>query len=256
MTPWPFRPQTPPIAIAHRGGNEGGAENTIEAFAAAVAAGYRYVETDVHLTADGEVVAFHDADLARLAGRDGRIAAMNWRELAGLRIRGGGRIPRLAEILTAWPELFLNIDPKSDAVVQPLIALLRHHDAVERVCVGSFSSARLRTLRHAFGSALATSMGPVEILRLRLASLGLAPAPVGAVCAQVPMRQYGLPVVDARFVACAHRLGLKVHVWTINDRPCMEHLLDLGVDGIMTDDLSLLKTVFRERGLWPAADRG
>jgi glycerophosphoryl diester phosphodiesterase len=251
MPAWPFLSDTPPLAIAHRGGIGRHGENTMEAFAEAVALGYRYVETDVHLSRDGEVVAFHDPDLRRLTGRDGRIADLDWPAIARLSVSGGGRIPRLADLLTAWPDLFVNIDPKSDAVVAPLIRLLRELGAIERVCVGSFSGARLRAMREAFGPALATSMGPLEVLRLRAASLGLGAAPRGPVGAQVPMRQFGLPVVDARLVRHAHEEGLKVHVWTVNDRETMTRLLDLGVDAIMTDDLPLLREVFEQRGLWP-----
>ena len=252
MIAWPFLPDIPPIAIAHRGGCEGAGENTMEAFAAAVEAGYRYVETDVHLSRDGEVVAFHDPDMRRLTGRAGRIDELDWPEIAATEVSGGGRIPLLAELLTAWPELYVNIDPKSDAVVEPLTGLLRRLDALDRVCIGSFSTERLRRMRRTLGPALATSMGPTEILRLRCASLGLCPPPSGPVCAQVPIRQYGLPIVDARLLACAHAAGLKVHVWTINDRPTMERLLDLGVDGIMTDNLKMLKSVFQDRGIWPS----
>lgn len=251
MTAWPFLPDTPPIAIAHRGGIGTVGENTHEAFAQAVAAGYRFVETDVHLTRDGEVIAFHDADLGRLTGLPGRVSERDWADIARLTVRGGGQIPRLSDLLEAWPDLFINIDPKSDAVVAPLIALLRRHRALERVCVGSFSTTRLRAVRRALGAAVATSMGPGEVVRLRLAGLGLCGVPMDAVCVQVPERYHGLPVVDRRLLDCAHRAGLKVHVWTVNDRPAMERLLDLGVDGIMTDDLALLKSVMQARNLWP-----
>lgn len=250
MTAWPFRPDTPVIPIAHRGGIGNAGENTLEAFAAAVATGYRFVETDVHLTRDGEIVAFHDADLARMTGRAGRIADLDWQDIAGMEVDGGGRIPRLDDLLETWPDLFINIDPKSDAVVDPLIALLRRRRAVGRVCIGSFSTARLRKVRAALGPELATSMGPHEIIRLRLASLGLGQVPAGVVCAQVPIRYYGVRVLDQRLISCAHEAGLKVHVWTINDRATMERLLDLGVDAIMTDDLALLKSVMQSRGLW------
>lgn len=249
MTAWPFQPDTPFIPIAHRGGIGEAGENTMQAFAAAMAAGYRYVETDVHLTRDGEIVAFHDSDLSRLTGHGARIGELDWPDIAGMEIAGGGNIPRLIDLLDAWPDLFVNIDPKSDAVVRPLIELLRRQGAVRRVCVGSFSSARLRTIRKALGPELATSMGPGEILRLRLASLGLGRVPGGVACVQVPVSYYGIRMVDARLIACAHEAGLKVHVWTVNDRPTMERLVDLGVDAIMTDDLALLKSVLRSRGL-------
>lgn len=256
MRAWPFQPDAPPVAIAHRGGIGRHGENTMEAFADAVSLGYRYVETDAHLSRDGQVVAFHDPDLHRMTGRRGRIAELDWPDIAALPVAGGGRIPLLSDLLGQWPELFVNIDPKSDEVVGPLIELLRQSGAAGRVCVGSFSGSRIKAMRAAFAGELATSMGPMEILRLRLASLGTCAAPEAPVAAQVPVRQYGIPIVDSRFIRCAHAAGLKVHVWTINDRRSMEWLLDLGVDGVMSDDLRLLREVFQERDLWPEPSQG
>lgn len=225
------------------------------AFAHAVALGYRHLETDVHVTADGVLVAFHDATLDRVTDRTGRVAELPWSEVRRARIGGREPIPRLDEVLTTWPAVRVNVDPKSDAAVAPLLAALRTHDAVDRVCVGSFSGARLRRVRSALGPALCTSAGPAEVGRLRLRSWGVpvgAPPrpPRGPHCVQVPRRYGWVPVVDRRFVATAHAAGLPVHVWTVDDPATMRRLLDLRVDGLMTDDVVALRTVLEERGVW------
>lgn len=253
---WPYLEASGPVGFAHRGGTDRAPENTLAAFADAVALGYRYLETDVHASADGRLVAFHDDDLGRMAGRPGRIGDLAWSEIAALRV-AGEPIPLLEDLLAAFPAARINIDPKTDAAAALLPEVLRRTRAVARVCIGAFSDARLRRLRRAVGPALCTSMGPSEVTWLRLASLGL---PVRGVdpelppaCVQVPPRWHGLPLVDRRFLAKAHRLGLPVHVWTINGQAEMERLLDLGVDGLMTDRVRALRAVLAGRGHWPGA---
>ena len=251
MKPHPYLVADQPVAIAHRGSAAAHPENTMAAFQDAVDLGYGYIETDVHATRDGVLVAFHDDRLDRVTNQRGRIAELDWAVVARARVHGREPIPRFDELLAAWPDLRINIDPKADAAVAPLIADLAGPGLLARVCVGSFSGRRLAALRAALGAELCSSMGPGEVLRVRLASLGLPVGSFQAQAVQVPVRHYGLPVVDRRLVDCAHGLGLKVHVWTINDEAEMRRLLDLGVDGIMSDETVLLKRVFTERGLWP-----
>ncbi|GAA3396479.1 glycerophosphodiester phosphodiesterase [Cryptosporangium minutisporangium] len=250
----PFLDAPRPLAFAHRGGAANGYENTMTAFARAVDAGYRYVETDVHATSDGVLVAFHDRTLDRVTDRTGRISALPLREVRAARIGDSERVPLFDELLDTWPELRINIDVKADDTVEPLITALRKHDALDRVCIGSFSDARLARIRAAFGPAVATSLGPRDVARLRVASLtGARPRFAPGVCAaQVPIRFRGVRVTDARFVATAHRLGLQVHVWTIDDPATMHRLLDLDVDGIMTDRIDVLRGVLTDRGRWAA----
>lgn len=246
-----------PLAFAHRGGATGnsvGLENTMTAFGRAVEAGYRYVETDVHATADGALVAFHDRTLDRVSDRSGRIAALPLHEVRAARIGGTEQVPLFDDLLDTWPDLRINIDVKADSAVVPLAESLRRHDALHRVCIGSFSDARLARFRAAAGPAVATSLGPRDVARLRVASLtGARPRFAPGVCAaQVPIRHRGLRVVDARFVTAAHRLGLQVHVWTVDDPDTMVRLLDLEVDGIMTDRIDVLRDVLTARGHWAA----
>jgi glycerophosphoryl diester phosphodiesterase len=260
----PFLDRPGPIAIAHRGGGGDAPENTLAAFELAVGLGYEYLETDLHLTRDGVLVAFHDDRLDRVTDRTGAIAELGIAEVEGadagytfspdaggsFPFRGHGvRIARLEEILTRWPDCRINIDPKADACVEPLIVVLERVGAWDRVCVGSFSDGRLRRIRALSRGRACTSMGPRAVTLARLAAATGAMPRLGADCIQVPLRRGPVSIVTRRFLGAAHRAGLPVHVWTIDDEATMEALLDLGVDGIMSDRLELLRDVFARRGL-------
>jgi glycerophosphoryl diester phosphodiesterase len=248
-----------PIPFAHRGGADGPAgENTLSAFKIAVDTGYRYLETDVHATSDGVLLAFHDRRLQRVTDAKGRISVLTAAEVAQARI-GDEPIPTMADLLEAFPDARFNIDVKEPNAIDPLSALLRRADAVERVCISSFSDTRLTAMRAEFGPELCTSAGPREAFRIWRASrklkLGEVPDPaalprVAAACLQVPPALGRIVVVDERLLAAAHAAGLPVHVWTVNQAADMDRLLDLGADGIMTDRLDTLKTVLTKRGTW------
>ena len=242
-----------PLAIAHRGGAAENPENTMVAFEHAVNLGYRCIETDVQATRDRIPVIFHDESLERLTGLDRPVGTRTWRELAGLRVHGEAPIPKLEDLLGAWDDLRLVIDPKSDDVVAPLIETMKRTGSRDRVCLGSFSSRRIRWLRA--DAPGCTSCTPAEVVRLRAASYGLPVGTFQAQCAQVPPRQpilgpLSMPVVDAAFVRAAHERGMPVQVWTVDSEPEMHHFLDLGVDAIMTDRVTALKDVFVRRGIW------
>ncbi|MFC8849596.1 MULTISPECIES: glycerophosphodiester phosphodiesterase [unclassified Micromonospora] len=243
-----------PLAFAHRGGAAHGDENTAAAFARAVGLGYRYVETDVHGTADGVAVVFHDPTLRRVTGQPGRIAQLRWADLASVRVGGAAVVPRLDDVLAAWPQVRFNIDVKADGGIAPTVDALRRAGAGDRVLLASFSDARLARLRAATGGRVATGLGARGVARLRVASLHGRPVRLhpSVAAVQVPPRYGRLPVVDRRFLAYAHRLGLHVHVWTIDEPAEMHELLDLGVDGIMTDHVGVLRDVYRSRGHWAA----
>jgi len=165
-------------------------------------------------------------------------------------VRGRHDIPLLEDVLTAWPDVRVNIDPKHDAAVDPLVDLIRRTGSIDRVCVGAFSDGRLARVRSALGDRICTSMGPRQVRRLVLASRGVPGRRFSAACVQVPVRFGPVTIVTDRFLAAAHRRDLQVHVWTINDAAEMHRLLDLGVDGIMTDRPDVLKAVLEERGSW------
>jgi glycerophosphoryl diester phosphodiesterase len=254
MARFPFLDWPAPLAFSHQGAHRAGgpAENTMEAFQSAVEMGYRYLETDAHATADGVLVAFHDDHLDRMTDRVGLIGDLSWSEVRRARVRDGEQVPLLEDLLTAWPDVRVNIDPKHAAAVDPLVELIRRTGTVERVCIGSFSDRRLARVRQLLGPAVCTSMGPRQVARLVATSRGLPAGRFSAACVQVPVRRARVPLVTERFLAAAHHRGLQVHVWTINDADDMHRLLDLGVDGIMTDRPDTLKAVLLERDAWPS----
>jgi len=252
VSSYPFLDWPGPLAFAHQGAHspDGPGENTMAAFEAAVRQGYRYLETDAHATADGVLVAFHDDRLDRLTDRTGLIGDLPWAEVRAARVRGRDEIPLLEDLLTAWPEVRVNIDPKHDAAVDPLVELIERTGTVDRVCIGSFSDRRLARIRARLGPRICTSMGPRQVARLVAASRGLPAGSFSAACVQVPTKRGPVPLVTDRFLAAAHQRGLQVHVWTIDDPDEMHRLLDMGVDGIMTDRTDVLKSVLVERGQW------
>lgn len=242
---YPFLDWPGPLAFAHRGGAIDAPENTMEAFANAIALGYRYVETDVHATRDGVIVAFHDDDLQRVSTLSGRIASLPWTDVQRATVGDNGTIPQLEDLLGTWPDVRVNIDCKSDGAVDGLIAAIRRTNSIDRVCLASFNERRIRHLRAALGPQLcsALSMRGVAALRAGLPS-------TAAACAQVPVTHGRLTVVDQRFLARAARRGIAVHVWTVDDENEMSRLLDLGVGGLMTDRPATLKSVLEARGQW------
>ncbi|HEX6355064.1 glycerophosphodiester phosphodiesterase [Actinophytocola sp.] len=248
-----------PRAFVHRGWHFGdleGMENSLTAFRRAVAEGFYYLETDVHATADGVVVVHHDAVLDRTTDSCGAIARLPWQVVRTAKIGGREPVSRLEEVLEELPDALLNIDVKAERAIRPLLDTLRRTNAFGRVCVASFSEARLERVRRDGPDGLLTSMGTKAIARLWAA--GRLPRFVRARrgyqrIAQVPVRQGGLTVVDKRLISAARRRGIEVHVWTIDDPGQMNELIDLGVDGLMTDRPGVLRDVLRARGLWAAA---
>ena len=256
-TGFPFLDDGPPVlAFAHRGGARhpelGQRENTLAAFAHAVALGYRYLETDVHLTRDGVLVAFHDAMLGRVAGVDGGVADLDSAELATIRVGGTEPVPTLLSLVEAFPRARFNVDLKTDRAVGPLAELVRAHGLHDRLLVGSFSGRRLRRFRRLAGRRVPTAASPLEV-----AAYVVLPARIarrltrdGPAVLQVPHRCGPLTVASSRLVRRAHASGLPVHVWTVDDADEMRLLLDRGVDGLMTDRTDVLRDVLRGRGLW------
>jgi glycerophosphoryl diester phosphodiesterase len=251
-----------PLAFAHRGGayhpDIEGLENTLVAVAHAVDLGYTYLETDVHVTSDGVLLAFHDTVLDRVTDRTGSIADTTWTEVQQALIGGSERVPTLAALFDALPEARFNIDIKSDGAVEALAVFIEERDAWDRVLVGSFSGRRMRAFRRRTRGRVATSAGPLEVVAFvlspsaRLARWLTRGRPVAL---QVPHRQGRVLVASSGLVRRAHAAGLQVHVWTIDDPIEMNALLDRGVDGIMTDRTDILRDVLRARGQWNGPDQ-
>jgi glycerophosphoryl diester phosphodiesterase len=238
------------LAFAHRGGALEAPENTMKAFEYAVGLGYRYLETDAYATRDGVLISFHDDRLDRVTDAKGKIEALSWDEVARARIGGSEPIPLMEDLLTRWPDVRVNIDPKHDAAVAPLIALIKRLGIQDRVCIGSFSDKRIRQVVDAFDGLVCTSPGPQGVMRLKAASVGWPAWRWRQGCVQVPVSANGVTIVNRRFIEAAERRGLQVHVWTIDDESEMDRLVDLGVHGLMTDSPSILKKVLTQKGLW------
>jgi len=245
----PFLDHPRPTGFAHRGGSLEAEENTLPAFAHAVALGFSHVELDVHATRDGVVVVHHDDTLDRMFGVARRVADLTWADLQTIKTPGGATVPRFDEVLAAFPALNINIETKSMDVVAPLARTITRADALNRVCIGSFDPARTAAARAALGPGLCWSPAHAGVARLWLTGWGL---PVGAgdfPVVQVPRRFRGLEVVTPRFVRAAHARGILVQVWTVDDEAEMDHLLSIGVDGLMSDRPTLLRQVLaRHRG--------
>jgi glycerophosphoryl diester phosphodiesterase len=242
-----------PLAMAHRGGAIEHLENSMPAFEACVAMGYRYLETDVRVTADGVPVVFHDPTLDRVTDRTGRLDQLPWSELSAARIGGREPVLRLEDLLGAWPDVRFNLDIKAPGVVAPLARTVRRLGVADRICLGSFSDARVAAARRVLGPGVCTALGPRGVAALRLSSYspraaGLVRIPAG--CAQVPLQLGGRALVDERFIAAAHARGLQVHVWTVDTEEEATVLLDLGVDGVMTDRPAMLRDLLQRRGQW------
>ncbi|CAE7594248.1 lpsE [Symbiodinium microadriaticum] len=222
------------LAFAHRGGALEFAENTMEGFQGAIDLGYRYIETDVHATRDGVLLSFHDDRLDRVTDGQGIIAEMDYADVKAAKIDGRYPIPLFDDLLTSFPDTRINIDPKRDNAVEPLIQSLKAHKAVNRVGVGSFSQARIDEVKDALGPDLCTSPAHLGVARARFRSWFL-PIPMPNVgCYQVPPTAGPLPVVDKRFCDRAHKYGQQVHVWTIDDSAVMHQLINAGSRPLVT----------------------
>ncbi len=253
---FPFLDHVGPLAFAHQGGALERPENSLAAFAHAVDLGYRYLETDVRLSADHRVVVIHDAALDRVSDGSGAVAAYTWDELSRVRLLAPDGtvsdegLPLLEDVLTRWPDVRVNVDAKDWRVAAPLAALVQRLGVTDRVCLGAFDERRVRALRHHVGRELCTALGPVDVGRLVATARGLRTGRPWGACAQVPVRHGRVEVVTPAFLAAAHRYGVPVVVWTIDDEAEMHRLLDLGVDGLMTNRPTLLRAVLESRGQW------
>lgn len=235
----------------------------MEAFSQAVAMGFRFLETDLQVTADGVLVCIHDDTVDRTTDGSGYVSSFDFDQLAALDagyrhntvgghpFRGKGiGIPSLEEAVTALPEVSFVVDLKGEGQVQLLADLIQRLSLHDRLIVGSFSDQRLEEFRKATGGRVATSTGPM-LSRMWLLTSRVGRGAGGQASAlQLPTQVRGIKVVDKRLVDTAHTHGLQVHVWTVNDPAEMEAYLDLGVDGLITDRPDLLREVLISRGKW------
>ncbi|WP_296665932.1 glycerophosphodiester phosphodiesterase family protein [Demequina sp.] len=240
-------------ALAHRGFSREGLENSMTAFQAAVDLGFRYVETDAHGTSDGVAVALHDSSLDRTTDGAGEVARLPWSLVKEARIGGVEPVPLFEDILGTWPELRVNVDVKGPSGIAPIAEAIERTKAHDRVCVASFSTARRDATVRLLSRPVATSAGTSEA---GLFFLGGATG-VGTLRSlrrvdglQIPWKVGTMRVLTERHVRIAHEAGRVVHVWTVNERSDMELLLDMGVDGLVSDRADLLREVLEDRGRW------
>jgi glycerophosphoryl diester phosphodiesterase len=238
------------LAFAHRGGNEFAPENSFRAFKSAVDIGYKYLETDVHLTKDGFLIAFHDDTLDRVTDKSGLIRDLTLSEIKKAKIAGTDEIPLLSELLNSFTDCFFNIDCKVDETVQPLINLINNKDFINRVCIGSFSQKRINFIRKSLGKDVKTSMGPAEVILSKFLSYTSLGYNFKSSYTSIPIRRYGINLLEERNIKYLKSNNQKVIAWTINDEDQMKMLINIGIDGIMTDNLTLLKKVLIEESLW------
>jgi len=248
-----------PIAFAHQGGDQAGWErrNTMPAFEAAYVLGYRYFETDAICSADDQVIAFHGSGSRREEERSGLplrslLQTLPYDEIRDKYEIGGEEMPLMADVLTTWPDVRVNIDPKTKEAVLPLARLIRKLGVVNRVCVTSFSNDRIKGVAEELGGRekVCTGLGPLGAIALKSQGL-LVPgylARTKAACLQLPYQH-----VSKRMVEYARHYGLDTHVWTPNDASHMREALEKEVDGVMTDNIVALKQVLIDREEWAEA---
>ena len=248
----------PFIPFAHRGGAfyppNLHRENSLHAFTEAVALGYRYLETDVHATRDGVLLAFHDGVLDRVTDRTGAIGELPYAEVAQARIHGIDPIPRLSDLFEAFPGARFNIDAKSPAAVNLLVDTIAAHQAYDRVCVSSFGVRRLHRLRRRLGRRVASSASSAGVAANRFAPWLTwaidSPAPVLQIPVSIQVLGRRVLVLTPGLVDRVHGAGKLIHIWTIDGSEEMTRLIDAGVDGIFTDRIDTLKSVLVGRSLW------
>jgi glycerophosphoryl diester phosphodiesterase len=245
-----FSPASPRV-LAHRGLALEAPENSKLAFLKALSIGVAYLETDVHVSADGVAVISHDADLKRVAGRDVRVDQLTMAELRRIDLGGGQGFSSLREVLDTFPDAFMNIDLKVAGAVSPTVDAVTDAQAVSRVLLASFDEKRRARAVSAL-PGVATSASSAIIARtlvtLRTGSVAAVRRALGGVHAvQVPERYGPARIVTPRSVELLHSAGVEVHVWTVNDTPTMKRLLGMGVDGLVTDRADLALDIVRER---------
>jgi glycerophosphoryl diester phosphodiesterase len=247
-----------PRVIAHRGLALGHAENTLGAFGAAVAAGAHLLETDIHVSKDGHAIVAHDPNLDRVAKRPGLVSDYTAKELASIDLGHGEGFPTLVELLEKFPEAKFNIDLKTPQVVNPFVDVIRNLRASDRVLVASFDEATRSQATSLLPDAVSSATTSV-IINGRLRSwMGLSASgwviPPEVKALQVPPTYWGMSLVTPSFLRMAHSRDLEVHVWTINDPADMTRLLDMGVDGIVTDRADVAVGIISERSPSQAQD--
>ncbi len=247
-----------PLAIAHRGGGALAPENSLAAFALASALGLRYLETDIRVTRDRQLVCFHDDTLQRVTAATGPVRSRSLGELRALRINGSEPIPTFDEALEAFPGQCFSVDLKDEEGIEPLVKSLRRKGVADRVCIAGAWDGWLGHVRREVPN-ITTALGWRSLGALLLcAQTGVRPprALATAPFAHVPVKLGKIPIFIERLVAMSHDIGVRVVTWTVDEPVAIRRLLDVGVDAIITDRPDLLREVLVSRDQWaPMARR-
>ena len=226
--------------FVHRGDTSIFLENTIEAFQSAVSLGYLYLETDLRETSDGKIITFHDPNLKRITGANITISETKFSDIRMRRLPSREIIPTIDELLEEFPDSFFNMDLKVNQIEEKVLKKINSHNALERVCLGSFNSRTIKKI-NSLEPKILTSMGISQVIMYKFFQKKNLSKLI-----QIPTHWKGIKVITKKFIDRLHNDGLKVHVWTINKETEMQSLIDLGVDGIMTDNASGLIKVMKQ----------
>ena len=226
--------------FVHRGDTSIFLENTIEAFQSAVSLGYQYLETDLRETSDGKIITFHDPNLKRITGANITISETKFSDIRMRRLPSREIIPTIDELLEEFPDSFFNMDLKVNQIEEKVLKKINSHNALERVCLGSFNSKTIKKI-NSLEPKILTSMGISQVIMYKFFQKKNISKLI-----QIPTRWNGIKVITKKFIDRLHNDGLKVHVWTVNKETEMQSLIDLGVDGIMTDNASGLIEVMKQ----------
>ncbi len=243
------------IAIAHRGFTSFKLPmNSMGAFREAAKLGFRYIETDVRATRDGVAVILHDRRLGPESGVPGAVDQLYWRDVHKADLGAGEPIPTLEELLVALPDARINIDIKAASAIEPTVEVIERLNAHNRVLIASFSDRRRQRAVRLLSKPVASAAGTgafVTFLAARTAGNAYAWRLLrDSDCVQLPPRLGGVPIITPALVRAVHASGRQVHAWTIDDPATMHALLDINVDGIITDRADLLRDVLNSRGEW------
>jgi len=239
------------VPIAHRGASLLASENSFDSFRKALELGYRVIETDIHGSKDGTAYIFHDSTLERLTGENLKISDLKDVDIDSLRVNTSSIIPRLSNVFEEFPKGLFNLDAKTWESTMPIANTIKNMACRSRVCIGSFNNKRIDAIIRELGAETCHSMGTSNVIKFYFgAQLGIRQN-FTAQCIQLPIKQFGISLITEKVLRYARKLGIKTHFWTINSPATMQRLIELKVDGIMTDDCVLLKIIMEKQNKWP-----
>ena len=232
------------IGLSHRGNSKKFIENSFEAFNSVIQMGFKYIETDLRMTLDREVIAFHDSDLKRLFNLDLKVKDLTFNEINNLFKEKKCSLLTFEDALKKFPEVHFNIDLKVKEVIEDSIKIVADLNGFDRVCFASFHSSHTEKVLQQNQNAI-ISMGMKDVVLFKLFKINNKKIKI----MQIPLRWKGINILTRNLIKKADKINLLVHAWTINDRETINNLIDAGVNGIVTDEPELLMEIMKERDL-------